>query len=209
VRRIRTGFRALQLAGNWLPVVTVLLAAGGVLLAARRRRALVTAALAIAAGIAALGIGLSLFRIIYLDHLPAKTNERAAGAVYDQLVRFLWAAVRMVIALGVVVALGAWLSGRGRWALRVRKVWESAIAAVREAAGIRSTGAVGAWVHRHRTFLQWCVVAVAAVVLAVWSYPTGLVIILIAVVTVAALAVVEFVDDGRRPRPPAAPPANG
>ncbi|MEE4546085.1 hypothetical protein V2S66_29480 [Streptomyces sp. V4-01] len=206
VRRVRTGFRALQLAGNWLPVVTVVLAAAGVLLAARRRRALVTAALAIAAGIVVLGIGLSLFRIIYLDHLPAKTDERAAGEVYDQLVRFLWATIRMVVALGVVVALGAWLSGRGRWALRVRRAWESAIAGVREAAGIRSTGAVGAWVHRHRTLLQWCVAAAAAVVLVVWSYPTGLVIILIAVVTLAVLAVVEFVDDGRRPPGPPGPP---
>jgi hypothetical protein len=177
VRRVRTGFRTLQVAGNWLPLITVVLAAAGVLPAARRRRALVTAALAIAAGLAVLGIGLSLFRTIYLNHLPAKPNEAAAGAVFDQLVRFLWATVRAMIVLGVVVALCAWLSSRGRWALRVRGVREPAIAAVREAAGIRSTGAVGLWVHRHRTLLQWVIVVVAAVVLLVWSYPTGLVII--------------------------------
>jgi hypothetical protein len=199
VRRARTGFRALQIAGNWLPVVTVLLAAGGVLLAARRRRALVAAALGIAAGVAVLGIGLAVFRVIYLDRLPTGTNEAAAGAVYDQIIRFLRVTVRMVVVLGIVVALGAWLSGSGRWALRVRTAWESAIAAVRQAVGITALGPVGPWVHRYRRVLQWVVVAGAAVALLLWSYPTGLVIFWIAVVAVAALAVVEFLDVRRPP----------
>ncbi|MCL2734127.1 MAG: hypothetical protein FWE15_29455, partial [Actinomycetia bacterium] len=89
VKKVRTGFRILELAGNWLPLITVVLAAAGVLLAARRRRALVTAALAVAAGVAVLGVGLSVFRVVYPNHLPANVNERAAGAVYDQLIRFL------------------------------------------------------------------------------------------------------------------------
>lgn len=198
VQKARTGFRALQVAGNWLPVVTVLLAGGGVLLAARRRRALVSAALAVAAGVAVLGLGLVLFRIIYLDHLPATANDQAAGAVYDQVVRFLRVSVRTVIVLGVVVALGAWLSGPGRWAVRARTMWESGIAAVRDGAGVTSTGPVGPWVHRYRDALRWAVVVVAGVVLLVWSYPTGLVIVWIAVVALVALAVIEFLDDRRR-----------
>ncbi|MFJ2960369.1 hypothetical protein [Streptomyces sp. NPDC087270] len=197
VKRARTGFRVLQLAGNWLPVVTVLLAGGGVLLAARRRRALVTAALAIAAGAAVLGIGLTVFRIVYLDHLPTDVDERAAGVVYDQIVHFLRETVRTVIVLGVVVALGAWLSGAGRWAARVRSVWESGLAAAREATGV-SLGPVGPWVHRYRHLLHWLVVLVAVVVLLLWSYPTGMVIFWIALAALAALAVVEFLDDRRR-----------
>ncbi|WP_235031998.1 hypothetical protein [Actinacidiphila yanglinensis] len=195
VKRVRTGFRALQLAGNWLPVITVVLAGAGVLLAARRRRALVTAALAVAAGVALLGIGLSIFRIFYLNQLPANTNERAAGAIYDQILHFLRGTVRTVIVLGVVVAIGAWLSGSGKWALRVRSVWESGITAVREAAGLRSTGSVGPWVHRHRHLLQWLVVLAAVVALLLWSYPTGLVIFWIALVTLVGLAIVQFLDD--------------
>jgi hypothetical protein len=198
VRRVRTGFRALRAAGNWLPAITVLMAAGGVLLAARRRRALVTAALAVAIGVTVLGIGLSVFRIVYLDHLPANISEPAAGAVYDQIVRFLRVTVRMTIALGIVVALGAWLSGSGRWASRVRSVWAAGIGAAREAAGITSTGPVGPWVRHYRHALNWLVVLVAAVVLLLWSYPTGMVIFWIALVTVVALAVVEFLDDGRQ-----------
>ncbi|BBA97845.1 putative integral membrane protein [Actinacidiphila reveromycinica] len=198
VKRAQTGFRVLQLAGNWLPVVTVLLAAGGVLLAARRRRALATVALAVAATVAGLGIGLSVFRIVYLDRLPAKIDERAAGTVYDQMVHFLRESVLMVIVLGVVVALSAWLSGAGRWAVRVRAAWVSAIAAVRQAVGV-STGPVGSWVHRYRHLLHWLVVLVAAVVLVLWSYPTGMVVFWIALAALGALAAVEFLDDRRRP----------
>ncbi|SEN09173.1 hypothetical protein SAMN05216267_1001224 [Actinacidiphila rubida] len=200
VKNARTGFRLLQIIGNWLPVIAVVLAAGGVLLAVRRRRALVTAALAFAVGAVLLGIALTVFRVVYLNHLPANTNERAAGAIYDQLVRFLRLSVRTVIVLGVVVALGAWVSGPGRWALKVRDVWESGIGAVRQGLGITTLGPVGPWVHRYRYALRWAVVVVAAIVMLVWSYPTGLVVFWIALVAVAALAIIEFLDDTRQPR---------
>ncbi|WUH93114.1 hypothetical protein OG900_25345 [Streptomyces sp. NBC_00433] len=199
VQRVRTGFRALQIAGNWLPVVTVVLAAGGVLLAARRRRALAAAALGIAAGLAVLWIGLAIFRVIYLDHLPAGTNQAAAGAIYDQVVRFLRVTMRMVIVLGVLVAAGAWLSGSGRWAVRVTTAWQTGIAAVRQSVGIRTTGPVGPWVHRYRLALRWVVVGGAGLALLLWPYPTGLVVIWIAVVALAVLAVIEFLDDRRQP----------
>jgi hypothetical protein len=197
VRRVQTGFRALQVAGNWLPVVTVLLAAGGVLLAGRRRRALVAAALGIAVGVVALGIGLSFFRIVYLNHLPANANAAAAGAAYDQIVRFLRVSVRMVIALGVVVAVGAWLSGSGRWAERVTAAWETGISAVRQAVGVTSLEPVGPWVHRHRHALRWTVALGAVLALLLWSYPTAMVVFWIALVAVGVLAVTEFLDDDR------------
>ncbi|MFI0895913.1 hypothetical protein [Streptomyces sp. NPDC020983] len=196
VQRAQTGFRVLQIAGNWLPVVTVVLAAAGVLLAAHRRRVLVAAALGMAAGLAVLGIGLSVFRIVYLDHLPAGTNEAAAGAVYDQLTRFLRVTVRVVIVLGVLVALGAWLSGAGRWATRVRRAWETGIGGVRQAVGPSTTGPVGPWVHRHRYALRWAVVVGAGLAVLLWSYPTGQVVLWIALVAVGVLAVVEFLDEG-------------
>ncbi|WP_051951060.1 hypothetical protein [Actinacidiphila yeochonensis] len=207
VHNARTGFRLLQLVGNWLPVATVVAAAAGVLLAVRRRRAVVTIALAIAVTVALLGVALSVFRVFYLDQLPAGSNEFAAGTVYDQLVRFLRVSVRSVVVLALVVALGAWLSGPETWAVRVRGFWESGISAAREGAGIRSTGAVGTWVHRCRRVLRWIVVLVAAVVLLVWSYPTAMVVFWIALTALGALAVIEFLDD--QPRRSGAPERSG
>ncbi|WP_327255821.1 hypothetical protein [Streptomyces sp. NBC_01244] len=196
IGKARTGFRLLQLMGAWLPVITVVLAAGGVLLAARRRRALVTAALAVAVAVGLLGIGLHVFRTFYLDALPASVSPAAAGSVYDALVRFLRTSVRTVVTLGVIVAVGAWLSGSGGRAVRARRMWRSGIGAVRGASGL-STGPVGSWVHRRKTRLNWGVVVLAAVVFAVWDHPTGMVTVWLALAALAALAVVEFLaSDG-------------
>ncbi|MFF2101443.1 hypothetical protein [Streptomyces sp. NPDC058202] len=191
-------YRLLQIVGFWLPVLTLVLAAGGVLLAIRRRRALVTAALAVAAGAAVLGIALWIFRGIYLDGLPSGVSQPAAGSVFDTLVRFLRTTVRMVITLGIVVALAAWLTGSGRAATRVLAAWRGGIGAVRNAVGF-DLGPVGAWVHRAKTWLNWTVVAVAAVTLLIWNFPTAAVTVWIAVVALLVLAVVEFLDDDGAP----------
>jgi hypothetical protein len=194
VGKIRTAFRLLQLVGFWLPIVTVVLAAAGVLLAVRRRRALVAAALGFAAAALVLGAGLTIFRAIYLDALPASVSQQAAGTVYDTLIRFLRKTVRAVFVLGVIVALGAWLSGPGRYAVRARGVWESVLGGAGDAAhrvGLR-TGPVGPWLVRHKILVGWIVIAAAALTLAFWSYPTGWVVLGLVLAVVFVLAVVEF-----------------
>ncbi|MFD3491964.1 hypothetical protein ACFWWB_15560 [Streptomyces sp. NPDC058690] len=198
IGKAKKGFRLLQIVGFWLPLLTLVLAAGGVLLAVRRRRALVTAALAVAVGAAVLGVALWVFRAFYLDSLPASVSQSAAGSIFDALVGYLRAGIRMVITLGVVVALAAWLSGEGRAATRVRAMWHGGIGAVRDAAGITG-GPVGAWVHRAKDPLNWTVVVVSAVVLIVWDRPTAMVTVWIAIAALFALAVVEFLDDDSTP----------
>ncbi|TQF04690.1 hypothetical protein E6W39_23790 [Kitasatospora acidiphila] len=198
---IRTWLRLLDVFGFWLPVLTVLLAVGGVLAAVRRRRATVTAALAMAAGAAVLSIGLSVFRPVYLDHLPADVNQAAAHAVYDRLTHYLRGGVRLVVVLGILVALGAWVSGTGRWARAVRTLWQAGIDAVRRAAerlGMR-LGPVGRFVHRFKLWLNWAAVVIATVVLVTWSYPTDMVVIWLTVALLAVLAVVEFLDEPGEP----------
>ncbi|MBC9719346.1 hypothetical protein H9Y04_43240 [Streptomyces sp. TRM66268-LWL] len=199
--KARTGFRLLQLVGNWLPVLALLLVAAGVLLARNRRRAVITAALCVAVAVALLGAALTVFRPVYLDALPAGVSQPAAGAVYDALVHFLRTTVRMVIALGVVVALAAWLTGRGRRALLVRNLWSSGIGAVRgvaDRAGM-NLGPVGPWVAGHRKWIAWVLIAAALVTYVLWSYPTFWVVTGLALVLLLALAVVEFL---------AGPPSN-
>ncbi|MEV6014362.1 MULTISPECIES: hypothetical protein [unclassified Streptomyces] len=201
-------YRLLELVGFWLPVLTLLLAAAGVLLAVRRRRALVTAALLVAAGAAVLGIALWIFRAVYLDGLPSDVSQPAAASVFDTLVRYLRTSVRLIITLGVIVALAAWLTGSGRAARRVSAAWTGGIGAVRTATGVE-LGAVGAWVHRVKTWLNWTVVVVAVVILLVWNYPTAVVTVWIAVLALLALAVVEFLDDDGTPHLTGAGPGGG
>ncbi|MFB7506010.1 hypothetical protein [Streptomyces broussonetiae] len=203
VGKVKTYVRLLQLAGNRLPVLAVLLVAAGVLLSVRRRRALVAGCLGVAVATGILGIGLRVFRVIYLDRLPADVSPAAAGAVYDALTHFLYTTVRMVVALGIVIALGAWLAGPGRYAGLVRGLWTSGIGAVRataDRAGLR-TGPVGPFVRRHRAWITWLLVVVSLLVYLLWSYPTGWVVVGIALCLLFVLAVVEFLA--------AQPPADG
>ncbi|TGB07530.1 hypothetical protein [Streptomyces sp. MZ04] len=193
IGKAKTGFRLLQLMGAWLPVIAVLLAAGGVLLAVRRRRALITAALAVAVAVGILGIGLSVFRAFYLDAVPASISPAAAGSVYDALTGFLRTTVRTTVTLGALVALGAWLSGPGRWAVKARGMWRAGIGAVRGAAGV-PTGPVGPWVHDHKTWLNWAVLLLTALAFALWDHPTGMVTFWLALGLLALLAVIEFLD---------------
>ncbi|GLX23485.1 hypothetical protein [Streptomyces lavendulae] len=197
IGRARTGFRLLQLAGAWLPVLAVLLAAGGVLLRARWRRALIAAALGFAAAALLLGTALTVFRTVYLNALPDTVSQAAAGSVYDAMVHLLRLAVRTVAVLGVVVALATWLTGPGRGAGAVRAVWHSGITATRGTAdrlGLR-TGPVGPFVHRHRTATTWTLVAAAVVAYAVWPHPTGWVVVGFALALLLALAVAQFLAE--------------
>ncbi|MFD7901113.1 hypothetical protein ACFV4G_02605 [Kitasatospora sp. NPDC059747] len=202
VPKVRTGLRLLDVAGFWVPVLAVACATGGVLLAVRRRRAVVTAALGMAGGALLLGIGLSVFRAVYLDALPAGVDQAAAHAVYDTLVRYLRSAVRVVVALGLLVALGAWISGSGRRAGTVRGMWRAGLGAVRrvaERAGLR-LGPVGRFVHRWKAWLGWAAVAGAALAFVLWDRPTALVTLCLALGLMGVLSVLELLDEPGRSR---------
>ncbi|MCP3818435.1 hypothetical protein NLX86_09995 [Streptomyces sp. A3M-1-3] len=202
IGKVKTGFRLLQIAGFWLPVLSVLLVAAGVLLSRHRRRVLVASALAFAFATLLLGAGLTVFRVVYLNALPDSVSQPAAESVYDALTRYLRTTVRMTVVLGVVIALAAWLTGPGRWARLVRQLWNSGIGAVRstaDRAGLR-TGPVGPFVQRHRTWITWVLVAAAVVTYILWSYPTGWVVVGIVLVLLIALALVEFLAEGEAAR---------
>ncbi|MEB8339155.1 hypothetical protein [Streptomyces endophyticus] len=194
IGKAKTYLRLLQVMGNWLPVIALVLVAAGVLLSVRRRRSLVATALAVAVSCGLLGIGLRVFRVVYLDRLPASVSQDAAAAVYDTMTHFLFTMVRMVVALGVIVALAAWLTGRGKRAGVVRGLWISGIDATRltaDRAGFR-TGPVGPFVRHYRTWIVWILLAGALLVYLLWSYPTGWVVVGIALCLLFLLAVVEF-----------------
>ncbi|UXX97293.1 hypothetical protein N7U49_46430 [Streptomyces sp. AD2-2] len=70
IGKIKTYMRVLQIMGSWLPLIALLVAAAGVYTAFNRRHALIGAALAVFAAMLLLGITLTVFRDVYLDHLP-------------------------------------------------------------------------------------------------------------------------------------------
>jgi hypothetical protein len=205
IARARGAFNLLNAIGNWLPVVAVFFLAIGIYVAKGHRRALMGVGLGLAGGMLALGLGLVLFRTIYLNELPLGVLTRdAAAAFYDTLVRFLRLGLRTVLVFGLVIALAGFFTGRSTTAVRARAGLRKGIGWLRggaEQAGFR-TGPVGAWVYTYKRVLWIAVIAIAALVLVFWDQPTGKVILGITLGVLVALVIIEFLG---RPPAPAAP----
>ncbi|MFI9720865.1 hypothetical protein ACIHFE_14620 [Streptomyces sp. NPDC052396] len=196
--KYKTWFRLLGLAGDWLPLITVVIAAIGVLLSTGRRRALIGAALGVVAAMLVLGVALAVFRTFYLDHLPTGVSSGAAAAVYDALVRFLREAVRAVGVLAAAVAIGAFLIGPSRVAVTLRTACRSGIVAVRgvaESAGFRA-GPAERFTRRFRRPIGVAILLVAALVFAFWAHPTAMVVFWFVVVVLGAFGIREFLAPG-------------
>uniref|UniRef100_A0AAU2JQC0 Integral membrane protein n=1 Tax=Streptomyces sp. NBC_00049 TaxID=2903617 RepID=A0AAU2JQC0_9ACTN len=111
---LRKGFHMLQIAGVWLPVLTLVLAAAAIAVAVHRRRAVIATGLGLAVGAVLLWIAVGVCRGLTLDDLPADIDRPAAEAVYDALTAFLRTTAWVVLAVGLAAALVAWLTGRLR-----------------------------------------------------------------------------------------------
>ncbi|MFD6972923.1 hypothetical protein [Streptomyces sp. NPDC059979] len=111
---LREGFRMLQIAGVWLPALTVVLAAAAIAIAVHRRRAVMATGLGLAVGAVLLWLAVEVCRRLTLDDLPADIDRPAAGAVYDALTAFLRTTAWVVLLIGLAAALVAWVMGRLR-----------------------------------------------------------------------------------------------
>ena len=195
-----------------LPILTLVFLAAGVYIARRHRRALIGAGLGLAASMLVLAAALAIGRASYLSKLPATVSAPAAAVAFDTIVRFIKQGLRVLLVLGLIVALAGFFTGSSVTAVRTRQAFKSGFGALRgtgERAGV-STGAFGAWVYRYRTALRITAVALAVLVFIFWGTPTGLTVLVIAIVAVAALGLIELI--GRppaRPRPAGMAPPGG
>ena len=193
--KAQTAYRLVNDLKIVLPVLALLLIAAGVYVARSRRRALIGAGLGFAAAMLLLGIGLAIFRGIYLNSVPASLPADAAAALFDTFVRFIRDALRALLVLGLIVAAGAFLTGPSATAVKIRTAFASGLAWIRhsgERAGL-STGPVGTWTYAHRIGLRISAVALAALVFVFWGQPTGLVVIGIVIVLLLVLGLIELI----------------
>ncbi|MFF4422441.1 hypothetical protein ACFY04_16935 [Streptomyces sp. NPDC001549] len=109
--------------------------------------------------------------------------------------RFLRLSIRTEIVLGIIVALGAYLSGAGRLPRGVRGTAErTADSAARWGAahGVH-TGRVGVRAEARRRWITIGVLFVVALVFALWNHPTELTVLLLVLILLAVLAVLPLV----------------
>ena len=187
-------FSLLDDIATWLPFFALLLIVVAVFVARNRRHALLAAGLAVAASMILLGALLNVLRPIYLDALPTGTSLDAAGAVYDQLVSFIRMALRSVLVVALVIAIGAWFmapTGAGAAARRGVTSGISKVRSGRARAGLR-TGEFGEALARYRNPIRVGVIGLAALIYLLRDHPTGAFAITVVIITVLILVLAEI-----------------
>jgi hypothetical protein len=194
--KAQAGYRLIKTLKIVLPILVVLLLAGGVYAARGRRRALVGAALGLVASMLVLAIGLLIARSIYLSSVPPSVLPGdAAAAAFDAMVHFIKVGLRVVLAVGLVVAIGVFFTGPSHTAVQTRSALKSGVARIRnfgERKGV-SAGPFGQWTYAHRRSLRIGAVALFALIFVFWGQPTALVVILLVVLLLVVLGLIELV----------------
>ena len=201
--KAQSGYRLIKTLKIVLPILALALLAAGVFVARGRRRALIWAALGLAGSMLVLAIGLLIARSIYLNSVPPTVLPGdAAAAAFDAMVHFIKVGLRVVLAVGLVVAIGAFFTGPSRAAIQTRSALKSGLSRIRnfgESRGV-STGPFGEWTYAHRNVLRIGAVALFALIFVFWGDPTGLVVIVLVIFLLLVVGLIELIG-----RPPAEP----
>ena len=200
--KAQSGYRLLNDLKIVLPIVTLLLLGAGIYLARGHRRATVGAGLGLAASMLVLGIALAIARGIYLNSVPSTVLPSDAAAVlYDTLVRFIKDGLRILLVVGLIVAIAAFFTGPSVTAVRTRRGLSRGLGWLRssgERAGLR-TGPVGSWTYQHRTALRISAVALFAIIFVFLATPSAASAIVLAILLLVVLGLIELIG-----RPPGA-----
>lgn len=195
IDKARHGVRVLNKVAHWLPVIGLLCLLGAVLLSRRRRRGTIIAALSVAFGMTLIAIGLAVGRNIYLNSLPGIYLTRdAAGSLFDTLVHYLRLGLRWVLVGALLVCLIALFTGPSAAARKLRSIPRTF---AKWWTGTRLAGGLS----ENRGVAAGAVFGVAALVLVLWTNPTLLVVLVIAILT-AVLCLLIYATKGARPAVP-------
>jgi hypothetical protein len=201
--KAQAGYRLLNTLKWALPIISLVLLGLGVYVARSHRRALIGAGLGLAASMVVLGLGLTIFRGVYLNSVPPRVLPADAAAVlYDTLIRFIRDGLRIVLVVGLIIAIAAFFSGPSVTAVRTRGAFKSAFDWLRrsgERGGV-STGPAGRWTYTHRRALRITAVIIAALVFVFWGLSSWVTAVVIAVILLIVLGLIELIG-----RPPAQP----
>jgi hypothetical protein len=207
LERAQTATRILNRLAWLLPVLAILCLIGGLLLSPHWRKSLIKWGVGTAFAVLLIGAALSVGRSIYLDAVTSPQLPRdTAAAVFDTLVRFLRQGVRLMIAVALIVAIAAWITGPTAVATRIRTTSRRVVGNAGGAAGEHGVGfgAFGDWVATHKTPVRIGAVLAALAVLLLWNHPKAITVVSLAILLVIAFGLIEFIAraaaaDGRPP----------
>jgi len=190
--RARSAYHLLDTIATWAGWVTLLLLAGGIALARDRRRALRNGGIGLAAGMVLMAAVLLVVRAMVVNTVPDSATVPVSDS-FDIMVRYLRANLRGIFVLGLVLAVGAALTGPSPWAVRTRQRSVALIAGLRRRMWPAGHGRrTGAWVHAHRTALDLAALIAAVLVFVFLDQPSCVTVLVIAATLAACLGVIQF-----------------
>ncbi|MBN2027271.1 MAG: hypothetical protein JW854_10990 [Actinobacteria bacterium] len=187
---------------NWvLPALAVLFLVAAVLISTDRRRFLMVSGITLALGMAISLIGLNYTRNYLLDQIKVPTNLTAAQVIWAGVVDNLVQIQAGILALGVVVSVGAAVAGPYKWALWLRNKTANLFVAWqdRRRRGVKEPGPVGKFVEAHKMALRIGGLVLILFILLLLPEVKAGAVIGSAIALVVYWAVIELV---RSPAPP-------
>jgi uncharacterized membrane protein YiaA len=197
LEKAQAGYRLVTTLQWVLPLLSFGLLVLGVWAARNHRRGLIGAALGLAASMLVLAAALAIARVIYLNSVPQSVlPSDAAAAAYDTLVRFVKDGLRVLLLIGIVVALGAFLTGPADAAVKLRRGVASGIGWVRTGSGVKA-GRFGEWVGANKAWLRIGALAIVAVIFVFSTPPSLALVIWLVLILLVLLGLIELFGGGK------------
>ncbi|SDJ42078.1 hypothetical protein SAMN05444157_3287 [Frankineae bacterium MT45] len=174
---------------HWLPLLAIIFFVLAAFLSRRHRRTIVICALSTAFGMVLLGAALAIGKSVYLNNLPLRyLTESSASSLFDTLVRYLRDGLRLVFVGALLVTLIVWITGATSSATKLRRVVVAAPKGFTERWVGSSAGRV---IAENRVVFSVGAAILGALILVLWSDPSVLVVVIIALLTGAVLLVLN------------------
>lgn len=197
-----TQFRAVyalsNVAGWWLPVLTIALFIGGIAIARRRSVAVVGTGvgLFIGGGMLAVGFGIGSAAVSIVAG-ELELSPSALSVIYGQMTGSMAQSASVVAGLGVLIAIVGWLMGSSSSGTATRRAVSGFNSTVRDSLAARglNTGGFGRWLARFKVAIRIVLAALAVFWLLALRPLTFSDVLLVIIVTLVVAWVLEILQN--------------
>lgn len=179
-----------------LPIIMVICFGAALWLSPNRRRSVIRGGISIAVAAAITALMVTIGRSFYLFAVSGPGLSRAAlEATWDILFRYLEGGLRALIAAGLLIAFGAWVTGPSRGAVRIRTMTRRLLGNIGEQAEDRGLqlGAFGRFVATYAATVRVAGLAAGGFLLLAVNHISAGTLVLVVVLVLAYLALVEII----------------
>jgi hypothetical protein len=190
---VRTGWDLLKALDWVLVAVALVLLAAALLISRRRRRTGIQIGVGIVLTMAVFAIGVRFARNLLFEDIQREEIRAAADAVWDNVRAGLLQQTIVLFVLGLLMAVGLWISGPGRQAVRLRAFASRQLASLRSGRLDEGRAAgLGAFLRDHRRAVEGGALTLTILVLLLLPRLSAVTLIVATIVFVIFVGVVEF-----------------